>query len=257
MIYELKQIDMKKIIITSTLLLCAVMGFSQQAPATAPKLPTAEQIAQREANALSQRLSLTEEQRSKAYNIYLEKAKKDIAAREALMKEMQKQRDLAAAERKQQDEKINQLLNAEQKKAYQDMQAQRNRFRGPGGSGMRQGPPQQGFQRGPRDQFRGQRNQGPGRFQRPGGGFQGPGAPNSRFQGGQPQRPNMPLPPNFRGRGQNFGQGGPGQNLRPQLRQRFEERRIRNRGLRLQRPDIETSAARRGVKRSQQSTSSG
>jgi protein CpxP len=202
---------MKKVTITFILLLCTVIGFSQQPPPP-PKMPTPEQIAQREANALSQRLSLTEEQRSKAYTIYLDKAKKDLADREALMKEMQKRRDQASAEAKQQSDKINQLLNADQKKTYQDMQAQRSRPAVPGDlRGMRQGPQQRGFQRGP------------------GGQFQGPGGQGPRRPGGQFQRPYMR--PNFQGRPGGpggFRQGPPagpqGRPFRQELRNRFQNR---------------------------------
>jgi len=229
---------MKKILITSAILLCTITGFSQQAPA--PKPPTAEQMAQREANALSQRLSLTEDQRSKAYAVYLDKAKKDLAAREARVKEMEKQREQATADAKQQSDKINSLLNADQKKTYQDMQTRLNgRPGGPGGPGgsprMRPGPQQQGP---------GFRGPGGGQFQRPGnpgsrfqpgpgGQFQRPGNSGSRLQpgpGGQPQGRNMP--PAFQRRlgGQGGQQGGPGgQNFRQKLRERLQSPEFQNR----------------------------
>jgi exonuclease VII large subunit len=212
---------MKRTIITSALILCSIIGFSQQRPAQNPNPPTAEQIAQREANALSQRLSLTEEQRSKAYSIYLEKAKKDLAAREARMKEMEKQREIAAAAEKQQSDKISQLLNTDQKKTFEEMQTRRDRMSRPGAPQMRQGAPQQGFQRGP------------------GGQVQRPGGPGQRMQPGQErqlQRPNMP--PNFQrrpGGPGNFQQGRPGvQNFRRDFPERFRMERFRNRSFRPQ-----------------------
>jgi Skp family chaperone for outer membrane proteins len=212
---------MKKAIITSTLILCAAMGFSQPAPDRKPLNP--EQVAQREANALSERLSLNEDQRSKAYSIYLDRASKDIAAREERMKEMQKQRELATAEQKDQQDKISQLLNADQKKTYENMRSRMNdRRQGPdGASGMRQGPQGQGlgFRRGPGEQFQGQGAQGE-RFQRdpadqsgrpdgpragfqrgPGQEFRGQGAPGLRSQRGEDgQIQGRPMGRNFRDR---------------------------------------------------------
>ncbi|HCN82538.1 MAG TPA: hypothetical protein DIT07_02815 [Sphingobacteriaceae bacterium] len=240
---------MKRTIITSALILSAAMGFSQ--PASDRKPQTPEQVAQREANALSERLSLTEDQRSKAYSIYLDKATKEIAAREARMKEMQQQRELGITEEKQQQDKINQLLNADQKKTYENLRERMNDRRlGPGGAlGMRQGPqgPGLGFRRGPGEQFQGPRpgdrfQRGPAEqfnrpegprsgFQRgPGQEFQQPGAPGQRFQSrpdGQFQGRGMA--PNFQGRpdGQNRFQGRPGGPNRFQ-QERFKDGNFRH-----------------------------
>jgi protein CpxP len=213
---------MKKIIFTSAFLLCTFFSFSQQMPERKPL--TAEQIAQRKANALSQRLSLTEDQRSKAYTIFLDKAKKDLAAREALMKEMQKQRQQADAEAKLQNDKLSQLLNADQKKTFQDMQSRLNERSGGNSPRMRPGPQQRGFgfHNGPGDrQF-----QGPGN---PGSRFQRPGSPGSRFQPGphrQFQQPNMR--PDRRPGGQGgFQQRPEDQDFRPFFRERLQ--RFQNR----------------------------
>jgi hypothetical protein len=228
---------MKKLIATSAFLLVGIAGFSQPGPGR-PDV-SAEQIAQRQANALSERLSLSEDQRSKAYNVYLDAAKKNIAEREARMKEIQKQREAAEADQKNQSDKISQLLNADQKKTFQEMQARRREMGpGPGGPGIREGQrPQQGLglRRGPGgDQL--QRPGAPGqRFQsRPDGQnqqFRRPGAPE-RFQtrpDGQNQQFGRPGAPGQRfqtrpnGQNQQFGrpdargprlQGGQGQQLR-------------------------------------------
>ncbi len=211
---------MKRTIITSALILAATVGFSQPAPDRKP--PTPEQVAQREANALSERLSLTEDQRTKAYSIYLDKATKDIAAREERMKEMQKQRELSITEEKQQQDKINDLLNADQKKTFESMRERMNTRRpGPGGAiGMRQGPQGESFRRGPGgNQLQGPR---PDRLQRvPDLQFDRPVGPRSDFQRGPGQQFQ-------RGRGQQFrGPGAPDDRLKSGPQGQFRDSRIR------------------------------
>lgn len=246
---------MKKALITSTLILCAAMGFSQPAPDRKPLTP--EQVAQREANALSERLSLNEDQRSKAYSIYLDKATKDIAAREERMKEMQKQRELATAEQKDQQDKISQLLNADQKKTFETMRSRMNERRtgaerapgmrqGPDGQGLgfRRGPgelqgpnaPGQRFQRGPAEQFG--RPDGPrAGFQRgPGEQFRGPGAPGLRSQGGPEGRIREDrMNQDFRGRfdGQNrFKDGARSHKFKHKMHRKFRKHALKNRAHR-------------------------
>lgn len=201
---------MKSIVITSTLLLFSVVGFSQQQrPEVKP--PTPEQIAQRDTNALSERLSLTEDQRSKAYSVYLDRAKTQQSERESRLKEIQKQREQAVAQAKKQDERISQFLNEDQKKSYQQFKTQRqgpgrvanirpNRFGQGGGRGFGANPRMQRFQRSGRTDLRFQRGQRPQLQQRGGPGFGGrpdmrmqlrraPGAdgPGQQFNG-RPQR---------------------------------------------------------------------
>jgi hypothetical protein len=239
LIYELKQIIMKRIIITSTLLAFAVAGFAQQSPERTA--PTAEQVAQRDANSLSERLSLSEDQRSKAYNVYLDRAKTQQKEREARMKEMQKQRERQLANNKQQDEKISKFLNADQKTKYQQFQDQRHD--GPRGR-MNRARPQERF--GVRKDARGNRGQRPDgqRFAYRNGpqgpGFKGrPDGRNFRRDNDSQNRPDVrnfkrgPEGQQFNGRPQNMqdqrnsdrSQGRPDRmQNRPDSLQRFERR---------------------------------
>ena len=265
---------MKRTIITSALILSVAVGFSQPAPDRKPLTP--EQVAQREANALSERLSLTEDQRTKAYSIYLDKATKDIAVREARMKEMQKQRELATTEEKEQQDKINQLLNIDQKKTFENMRERMNNRRtGPAGAmGMRQGPQGQGlgFRRGPGgDQLQGPRpdrlqggsnmqpdrpggprsgfQRGPGQqFQRgQGQQFRGPGAPGDRLQGPKGQFRDRRMGPDFQvkpdGRGSFQQRDFKGQNFKHKLSRKFHKRALKHRAERFKKQQHRTDLA--------------
>ncbi len=199
---------MKKLLATSTFLLVGLVAFSQ--PGHGRPDVTAEQIAQRQANALSQHLTLSEEQRSKVYSVYLDAAKKELVAREARMKEMQKLHAQDSIARKQRHDKINQLLTAEQKTKFgQKLKARGLRGGGPGvAQNMRRGTLKQGGalgfrQGGPGVGTRGPRFQGP-KQGRPNGPQMQQG-PRQMMHQGRPMGPQMQQGPRQQ------MQGGPGQ----------------------------------------------
>lgn len=262
---------MKRTIITSALILSVAVSFSQPVPDRTP--PTPEQVAQREANALSESLSLTEDQRTKAYSIYLEKATKDIAVREQRMKEMQKQRDAAITEEKQQQDKINDLLNADQKKTFETIRERMNNRRpgpdaaigmrqggprgqgldfrrGPGGNQL-QGPRPDRLQRGPNQQF--DRPEGPrSGFQRgPGQQFRRPDAPGDRLQSGpQGQFRDRRMGPDFQvrpdGRGSFQQRNFKGQNFKHKLHRKFQKRALKHRAERFKKQQERTDLKPKG-----------
>lgn len=108
---------MKKIFLTTAFAVFTTLIMAQSKPRHQQKTP--EQIAQHQANRLSEKLSLTEAQRSKAYNVYLDQAKKREVLMNERRKEMQKlhkqEQTIATTE----DSRIEALLNADQKKSFQ------------------------------------------------------------------------------------------------------------------------------------------
>lgn len=116
---------MKKMIFTALLLMgFAAAGYSQERPQRVKKTP--EERAQMMTDAMDKKLSLSEKQKSQIYKINLERTK-----------EMEKSHKQAAAERKKafeqqkkqfeaSEEKINKVLNQEQKKTYAELKSRRH-----------------------------------------------------------------------------------------------------------------------------------
>ena len=90
----------KSIYFIVALLLVSVNSFAQQpnAPkAEEPKMPTAEQIAKREADRMKQQYLLGNDQYDKVYKVCLKKAQKQVAR----MQEMQRQqKEMMEAQKK-------------------------------------------------------------------------------------------------------------------------------------------------------------
>jgi periplasmic protein CpxP/Spy len=101
---------MKKFILTvSVCLMLSTISFAQK-DSTNKQHRTPEQRAQQMTQGYTKRLSLTEDQKSKIYNIYLEHLKK-MEAVKATMEEI--------------DTQINSILTDEQKKQWEEIKKQR------------------------------------------------------------------------------------------------------------------------------------
>lgn len=86
---------------------------------------TPEVRAQKMTDALSSKLSLTADQKSKIYAINLENAKQAEVKRNARMAEMKKEREAVRTAWQQHDRQISAVLNNDQLKTYQDLKKQR------------------------------------------------------------------------------------------------------------------------------------
>ena len=126
----------KSIYFIVALLLVSVNSFAQQPntpKAEEPKMPTAEQIAKREADRMKQQYLLGNDQYDKVYKVCLKKAQKQVAR----MQEMQKEKEQMNAEMKK-------ILNETQYERYQMHQQRPNQMMRRGG--MQRGRfHQQGF----------------------------------------------------------------------------------------------------------------
>lgn len=128
---------MRKLIMTAILFMgLGTMAFAQQDsvqskgmrrhhPRVQQAQQTPEERAQKITDALSTKLALTADQKSKIYAINLESAKKAQAKREAHMAEMKKEREAMRADLKNRDHEITSVLNEDQLKAYQELKKER------------------------------------------------------------------------------------------------------------------------------------
>lgn len=131
--YNLISKVMKKKIFAAVTALCLMAGTSvfaqQQNKPDAPKeRPTAEQMAQRKTDRMTEQLKLTEAQAKQVYAINL-----------AQIKEMIAQREKMEAARKAEAEKMKSILTTEQFVQWSQMQAPRPGQRGHGPQMMKKG----------------------------------------------------------------------------------------------------------------------
>lgn len=111
---------MKKKIFAAVMALCMMAGtsvFAQQ-PMKAPmgkERPTAEQMAERKTQRMTQKLNLTQEQSKKLYDLNLQE-----------VKQMQSMREQMRAARQAQDARMKELLTPEQYAQWQEMQGARH-----------------------------------------------------------------------------------------------------------------------------------
>lgn len=131
--YNLISKIMKKKIFAAVTALCLMAGTSvfaqQQNKPDAPKeRPTAEQMAQRKTDRMTEQLKLTEAQAKQVYAINL-----------AQIKEMIAQREKMEAARKAEAEKMKSILTTEQFVQWSQMQAPRPGQRGHGPQMMKKG----------------------------------------------------------------------------------------------------------------------
>ena len=127
--YNLISKVMKKKIFAAVTALCLMAGTSvfaqQQNKPDAPKeRPTAEQMAQRKTDRMTEQLKLTEAQAKQVYAINL-----------AQIKEMIAQREKMEAARKAEAEKMKSILTTEQFMQWSQMQQQQMRMSGQRGHG--------------------------------------------------------------------------------------------------------------------------
>lgn len=113
---------MKKLLFTAALLTGLITaGFAQQGPQKEQKSP--EERARRMTEALEKKLNLTADQKSKVYEINLDRAKKMEAMRreneKKMAEKMEKRRDLT----EESDKKLEKVLTADQLKSYREMQS--------------------------------------------------------------------------------------------------------------------------------------
>jgi hypothetical protein len=114
---------MKKIILTVAIALTAFTASYAQKE-NKPKL-TPEQRAEKVASNLKTKLSLSDEQQKKVYQIEVDKMKKAEDWRKANHEAMKSKRDERQAFLKANDEKLQQVLTADQKKAYEAMRQEK------------------------------------------------------------------------------------------------------------------------------------
>ena len=114
---------MKKIILTVAIALTAFTASYAQTDSK-PKL-TPEQRAEKVANNLKSKLSLSDEQQKKVYQIEVDKMKKAEEWRKANREDMKSKREERQAFMKSNDEKLQQVLTADQKKTYEAMRQER------------------------------------------------------------------------------------------------------------------------------------
>lgn len=115
---------MKKIILAALLLTGITAGsYAQERPERTKKTP--EEKAQIMTDHMAKKLALSEQQKTEIYKINLDRAK-DMEKTRAQASEDRKK---AFSEQKKKfeasDEKINKILNSEQKKAYAELKSQR------------------------------------------------------------------------------------------------------------------------------------
>ena len=114
---------MKKIILTVAIALTAFTASYAQKD-NKPKL-TPEQRAEKVASNLKTKLSLSDEQQKKVYQIEVDKMKKAEEWRKANHETMKAKRDERQAFLKANDEKLQQVLTADQKKTYEAIRQER------------------------------------------------------------------------------------------------------------------------------------
>jgi periplasmic protein CpxP/Spy len=130
---------MKKWMIGAMILGFISLGVSAQQQQKTP--PTAEEIAQKMTDRMSEKLSLSEDQKKQIYAINLENAKK----RKKEMEEQKAIREQKRAEMKSQDEKIQNVLTEAQRKQWEEIKLEDRDRRRPGGEihdrkSIRRGP---------------------------------------------------------------------------------------------------------------------
>jgi len=123
---------MKKLILSAVLfMVLSTMAFAQQDSMRMkhnrhPRVEqTPEKRAQKMTDVLSNKLSLSADQKSKIYAINLASAKKAEIKRKARMAEMKKEKEAIRTELKKHDQQISAVLNDDQIKVYQDLKKER------------------------------------------------------------------------------------------------------------------------------------
>jgi protein CpxP len=114
---------MKKIILTVAIALTAFTASYAQKEKK-PKL-TPEQRAEKVASNLKTKLSLSDEQQKKVYQLEVDKMKKAEDWRKTNHEAMKSKREERQAFLKANDEKLQQVLTADQKKAYEAMRQEK------------------------------------------------------------------------------------------------------------------------------------
>ncbi len=114
---------MKKLMITASLL-CGLLsvGYSQDAREKQNKTP--KERAQRTTDAMEKKLNLTADQKSKVYEINLDRAKKMNDLRTADKADRTRRMDKQKKLMDDGDQKLNKILNADQQKSYQESKIQ-------------------------------------------------------------------------------------------------------------------------------------
>ncbi|GMQ31456.1 DUF4890 domain-containing protein [Algoriphagus confluentis] len=130
---------MKKWIIGAVLMVFASLSVTAQEGKRTP--PSPEERAQKMTERMAEKLALTEDQKAEIFSINLENAKKRELEVEVRKAESAEKR----AELKAQDERIKQILNEEQRKAWEELKEENRGRRRPEGqihdrSEIRRGP---------------------------------------------------------------------------------------------------------------------
>lgn len=114
---------MKKIILTVAIALTAfTASYAQKGDRTRM---TPEQRAEKVATNLKEKLSLTDDQKSKVYQLEVDRMKKEAELRKDNQEAMKSKMDSRKAFMKENDEKLEKILTADQKKAYDAMREER------------------------------------------------------------------------------------------------------------------------------------
>jgi len=115
---------MKRIILTALLFAgLATAGFSQERQPREHRTP--EERAQHMTDALSKKLSLSDQQKNEIYKINLDRAKEFEKLRTAGEKRNKKDFEQGKKLFEESDKKITKVLNNDQRKAYEELKAQR------------------------------------------------------------------------------------------------------------------------------------
>ncbi|WP_342331164.1 hypothetical protein [Pedobacter sp. FW305-3-2-15-E-R2A2] len=130
---------MKKLLMICGLLF-SVITFAQAQQDGGRKMRTPEERAQKNAEGLTKRLGLNEDQKTKATAIFLEQANAVNKAREAGSDDKEARRAQMQKLTEETDAKINALLTEDQKKTYETWKAERKDKMKRGGRGDGQKP---------------------------------------------------------------------------------------------------------------------
>jgi protein CpxP len=114
---------MKKIILTVAIAVTALTASYAQKGNKAELTP--EQKAEKMATKLKTKLSLTDEQKTKVYQVEVDRMKKAEEWHKANKEAMSSKKEERQAFMKQNDEKLEKILTPDQKKAYEAMREQR------------------------------------------------------------------------------------------------------------------------------------
>ncbi len=90
-----------------------------------PKEITAEQLAERRADRMTEQLSLNAEQRTQLYNLFLESARENIKHRQQMQQTHQNHAEAMKAAREKENTQLKKILTSEQYTRWEQMQADR------------------------------------------------------------------------------------------------------------------------------------